>query len=78
MSFGILTTNEMWMVSKNPHWIFEFQVCFNICINLCKYSFFINSNFVVIVEQKIWNNDNKQTIYLDMQYLHMGISYCIL
>jgi hypothetical protein len=26
----------------------------------------------VIVKQKIWNNDNKHNIYLDMQHLHMG------
>jgi hypothetical protein len=66
MSFGILTTNEMWMVFKNPYWIFEFQVCFKVCINLRKYYLFINLNFVMIVKQKIWNNDNKHNIYLDM------------
>jgi hypothetical protein len=45
---------------------------------LIQYCFFTNFKFVVLVKQIIWNNNNNQNIFLDMQYLHMNNSYCIL
>jgi len=78
MPFDILAINDMWMVSKRSYWIFEFQVYFKVYINSCKYCLFTNSNFFVLVKQRIWNSNNKQDSNLNMQYLHIGISYCIL
>jgi hypothetical protein len=78
MPFDIFATNDMWMVSKRPYWIFEFQVYFKVCINSCKYFQFTNLNFVVLVKQRIWNIDIKHNVNLNMQYLHIGISYYIL
>jgi len=74
MPFDILAINDMWMVSKRSYWIFEFQVY----INSCKYYLFTNSNFFVLVKQRIWNINNKHDSNLNMQYLHIGISFCIL
>jgi hypothetical protein len=51
---------------------------FNLKFALIQYCFFTNSKFVVLVKQRMWNNNNKQNIFLDMQYLHMNSSYCIL
>jgi hypothetical protein len=56
-----------------------FWVYFKVFINSCKYCLFTNSDFVVLVKQKIWNINNKHNICLDMWlYLHMNILYCIL
>jgi len=45
---------------------------------LIQYWFFTHFKFVVVVKQIIWNNNNKQNIFLGMQYLHMSNSYSIL
>jgi hypothetical protein len=79
MSFGIIATNDIWWFSKSCYWILEFQIYFKVCINSRKYCLFTNSNFVVLVNQIIWNINNKHNVCLDMQlYLCMNISYYIL
>ncbi len=59
MPFGIMSTNDMWMFSKRFEWIFEFQVSFKVYNYSSKYCIFTNSNFVMLVKQRIWNINKK-------------------
>jgi hypothetical protein len=39
-----------------------------------EYCLITNSNFVVLINQKIWNISNDHNIYFDMKYPPMNIS----